>query len=511
MGRGSVWAVGIGAVVAAAAGVVLSTVLSVSDRAPNGGVGGSGIAVAGGRDDLTAGASDPSNSDGEAPPMPLVELDPGSPVGRIILAQIAAVRAQPRSAPAWYRLGLAYQASNDAALARECLERAARLEPTAPRPHYHLAMLAHHAGDLDGAIDSLRRVVEHAPTYAPAHVRLGEWHLERDEIDDAERAFLTARRVDATSTRAAVGLARIALCRERAGDAEAILAPLAAAGVVDPAVHRVRGIALRRLGRGEDAEATLARARRADPPIPDPWLAEIDAFRSDVRTRMEHAESLVRSGRAGQAIPILSALHRETPENTGILCNLAVAHRTAGEHDRSLALLEAELRRVPQSWQVHYTIALGRFIRLRSSDAAQPIDVGRLANIVPHVDAAIRLNPAHAPSLGLRGEIHEAVGDRTAAVEAYRRAAIADPENPQWLVRQGLAELADGRAERAAATLRRAVAAAPGDPTAMQALADALTACGQREEAMTLRRALERASPPGGMAPGGLVAEEWRR
>ncbi|HMN95985.1 MAG TPA: tetratricopeptide repeat protein [Phycisphaerales bacterium] len=407
------------------------------------------------------------------PPLPAVALDRTTAAGRVILAQVGAVREQPESPQAWYRLGLAYQASNDMLLARQCMEQAAEIDADAPRPRYHLALIADHAGEIERAMEAMEAALARAPRYAPGFVRLGEWHLERDDLDAAQASFERALELEPHSVRALAGVARVALGREDPEGAERVLAPAVRRGVSDPALHRAYGAALQRLGRDAEAEASLLVARRPERPLADPWLAEMDEFRVDVRTRMEQAEQLVRAGRAAQAVPLLLELRREQPENVGVVANLAVAYREAGDAPRAVALLERELRRTPGAWQLHYNLALLRYHRLPKQEPGERRTPEELAAIIPHVDAALRLNAAHAPSWALRGDLHAACGDHGAAAEAFRQAAISDPMNVEWLLRQGDAELAAGNREVAIATYRRAATLFPSAPAAARRLAEA--------------------------------------
>jgi curved DNA-binding protein CbpA len=84
----------------------------------------------------------------------------------------------------------------------------------------------------------------------------------------------------------------------------------------------------------------------------------------------------------------------------------------------------------------------------------------------------------------------EAVGNRAAAMAAFRGAAESDPSNPRFAVAASRMALEAGEAEEARTLAEQAVRAGPRDARSYEALGAALQAQGNAKEA---RRALERA------------------
>lgn len=447
------------------------------------------------------------------PPVPEGLLESDTPSSRVIGVALRDVRENGRDSAAWYRLALAYEANNASDLALECLREAVALDPSNARAWYHAALVREHGGDLDGAVADMERAVAAAPTYSPARWRLGDWRLDRDDVDGAAQAYSEALRLDPTSVRAVAGAARVA---QRRGDHAGVVSSLSAMtarGLDDPLVHQLLGHSLARIGRDAEAETSFARARRPATTPPDPWLAEIEPFRVDARAQFERAQQMVMTGRAAAAIPILEALVANDPDNAGLVCNLAAAHRLLGDLNRSATMLEDAVRRFPDSWQAHYNLALTTMTAWRSASGANGAGPpASLRFIADHADAAIRSNPAYAPAHALRGDVHTALGEFAAAADSYRAAAVAEPSNPAWQAQLGVAHLRAGAPGEAVSALRRASDLAPGDPSILTALADAMEADGRGPEAQVVRARAEammarlapgpRRAPPPDIAAG---------
>ena len=84
-----------------------------------------------------------------------------------------AVEADPRSAPAYYGLGLLYRERGDLDYARECLRRATDLAPQDVNTRYLLAMVLNDGGERPAAVAQLRYLLGRQPDHAPSHHLLG--------------------------------------------------------------------------------------------------------------------------------------------------------------------------------------------------------------------------------------------------------------------------------------------------------------------------------------------------
>ena len=199
---------------------------------------------------------------------------------------------EPSSIAAVGPLCLAYHADMFFDLAERCYELAATLEPGDWRWTYYRAVIQSERGGGQALVTNLHRVVERAPQFGPAWLRLGEAEFKAGRYDEAAKAWQKARDLPAegevtTSPRhvteiplsayASLGLARIALVR---GDFEAARTMLEAVSTATPhfgSALRLLAESYRRLGRQSDAERLVYRAGRLPPysAYADPVIDEL--------------------------------------------------------------------------------------------------------------------------------------------------------------------------------------------------------------------------------------------
>ncbi len=141
------------------------------------------------------------------------------------------------------RLATATDFSQIAALADA--DRAAAAEPCDVRSWWVRALVP-----WDGGRKRLDELVERFPHWGPARLRRGQFLLEENDVEAAEREFRAALARDPRSAEAHVGLGRVALAR---GDAAGAARAFEAACGLDPASHSaIAGLAT---ALGGDAQA----------------------------------------------------------------------------------------------------------------------------------------------------------------------------------------------------------------------------------------------------------------
>lgn len=116
-----------------------------------------------------------------------------------------------------------------------------------------IGLLRRGRGDAKGAVEALQQVPAYSALYAEARVELGDLALEARDVDLAERRFQEARKADATSFGASVGLAQVA---EAKRDLERSLAYWQESLVLRPDSAPARfklADTLAKLGRAEEA------------------------------------------------------------------------------------------------------------------------------------------------------------------------------------------------------------------------------------------------------------------
>jgi tetratricopeptide (TPR) repeat protein len=152
-----------------------------------------------------------------APPeIPLADLDPK--VAEVLEETRAAILKDPRSGPAWARLGRALLANElhwDLSLV--CFREAARLDPTDPRWPYFAGMSLVNLRRPEDALPELRRAVELGDREGEANpaprLYLAETLLSLEQFEAAETQFREALAAGPQNPRAHFGLGMLAYSR----------------------------------------------------------------------------------------------------------------------------------------------------------------------------------------------------------------------------------------------------------------------------------------------------------
>jgi tetratricopeptide (TPR) repeat protein len=141
------------------------------------------------------------------------------------------------------------------------------------------------------------------------------------------------------------------------------------------------------------------------------------------------------------------------------LCERARAENDAAPFDEADQQIEAVLRVEPcdpDAWTARGQLAVERWrfeaARSGAESAPDPATLG-------HYEKALACRPEHAPALQGMGWYLEQIGDHEGALDAYRRVAAADPDDPGVHLVLGTALMQTGRFDEAVASLERVVAA----------------------------------------------------
>ena len=202
-----------------------------------------------------------------------------------------AMRA-PSSIAAVGPLCLAYHADMLFDAAERCYEVAGALAPGEWRWTYYRAVIQSERGGGEALVANLREVVERAPQFGPAWLRLGEaefkagrynraadaWRKARDRPVESD-ASVSPRHVTETplSAYASLGLARVALVRGEFDAARQTLEQLLNTTPQFGSALRLLAESYRKLGREAEAERFVYRAGRVPPysPYADPVVDEL--------------------------------------------------------------------------------------------------------------------------------------------------------------------------------------------------------------------------------------------
>jgi tetratricopeptide (TPR) repeat protein len=156
------------------------------------------------------------------------------------------------------RLNRIADARHELTLARmpSILTSAAAIDAAAGR-------LARHAGDSAGAAEALTRRVRARPNDPAAHLDLADVYLDQDRLDEAFRELVAALLVDPSNGRAYAAMGRLELTRGRPDQATVALARALALTPGDFASRYALAMALKQLGRDDEAARELEAYRRA--------------------------------------------------------------------------------------------------------------------------------------------------------------------------------------------------------------------------------------------------------
>ena len=334
----------------------------------------------------------------ESPPEVLAErLDPE------IAAQLESLRGAVLEAPSdaghWAALGMAFEMAGRNGAAERCYRQAELLDPTEPRYPYYTALIRSVAGDLEGALTAMDRVLALDDGYVSAWLYRGQWLLDLGRVEEARDGYQHATVLDRGSHVAWVGLARSLLRLGEARQAIAIAEPLLQR-YRHPQVYQLLGLAYREVGDFDRARMALARARPG-PRVSwsDPWNQAKLAYEVGFGAGMRRAEFLLDRGRPAKAIELLEELREDRPDDVALLNNLSVAYGQTGRPELALQVLRESIERHPDYYPFHLNIANRYHER------------GEIERALEHLDRAIEPQSDTGLGLATEGELPER--DRT--------------------------------------------------------------------------------------------------
>ncbi|MDH5338565.1 MAG: tetratricopeptide repeat protein [Rubrivivax sp.] len=171
-----------------------------------------------------------------------------------------------------------------------------------------------------------------------AQAALGTLDLARGNYEDAIAALRTALKLDPAYPQAAVNLADLYRVRGLEKEAESVLRDALKANPASAAVNQALGLTLIRQQRVAEALAALGEAARLAP--------------QEARYAYVHAVALHDTGKAAEALRVLTRALEQDPYNRDVLLALGTYEREAGRVDaaRSRAKLLRELEPTSPQW-----------------------------------------------------------------------------------------------------------------------------------------------------------------
>lgn len=365
---------------------------------------------------IAGGCADVSPDPRDAGPIDLSAADPL--IAELLGELTAAVTDRPEDVPAWSRLAMACQANGLLEQAEHGYRRVLALDGERPRTWYRLAHVLARRGALPEAVVAADRALAIDDAPASVWASRGRWQLELGRLDDADASFDRAAALAPASVLPAIGRARVALQRGDSAAAVALLEPLVERDPADGYLAHLLGTALHGVGRHDEASELQFRADGAVPQADDPWLDELDAFRTGYDVVIASAQRLIVAGDGDGALAQLDQLRMARPEDVVVLNTVASAQQTAGRLDEAAATLQRAVELHP----AHDATHLNRSGVLLAQ--------GDLEAALAAAERAVELNPALGPAQLQLGRIHIRRGAHADAVDALAVAIERGVDDP---------------------------------------------------------------------------------
>lgn len=153
---------------------------------------------------------------------------------------------------------------------------AANKKQAAMEADFNAAKTAFDAGDFDGAIAGLQKVITALPTCAACYLSMGDAYNKKNDMTNAEAAYLKSIELDATKAAPYNALATIYNGQKKFDEAAKMsakaseLSEASGAGGDAGAVFN-QGVILFNQGKMADAEVQFSKATKLDPKMADAW------------------------------------------------------------------------------------------------------------------------------------------------------------------------------------------------------------------------------------------------
>lgn len=422
---------------------------------------------------------------------------------------IRAAELMPERADVQLRAAVVALAAGDFAAARTHAEAALAVDSTNIEAQIVNANALAGQRDPDAALKELDEAIAGAPADGRPYTSLGTLKAQAGNMAEAEAAFRKAVELDPKAANARLALAYFLLNQARLPEAEAALRDTLA---IDPdnrmanrmlAMHYLNqgkdteaAAPLTRLSQAGDSAATIALAdlhvRMNEPDKARPLYESLKDTRSGAGLAVARLAMLdYRAGNRDEAHKTLDGALASDPNNDILMSMQARWYLAEGRSDEALAITEKAVKAVPNSAVAHFT----RGIALASTGDPQ--------NATAEYKEAVRLNPrATAAQLQLSnlalsaGNYTEAAGHARdvlqvapGSAEAHLALAAAlvagrdftaagrelailrkeTPNDPAVLALSGRLLALQGKSGEAIAELDKALAAEPGNLSALTA------------------------------------------
>ena len=397
------------------------------------------------------------------PPPPVVDTAGFDPViAAAIEQERQRVLSTPNSADARGQMGMVLLAHDVHGPAGECFLQASALAPREPRWLYLLG-LAQLKDNPAAAATNFDRAVRLFPEdQLVPRVRLADTLLALGRTEEAEAQYRAILKREPNSARARLGLGKTVNARGLPAEAAELLSGATRDLSTRKAAHRLLVTVYQRLGRTQEAEqlARVLADMPADQSFPDPFLLEVQRFKTGEAAWIDIGDEWIKTGRLAEAADLLERTVQTYPKSDRAMFLLGRARYRLGDPAGAEAMLKRSIQLAPDSVEAHVQLGVVQLAQNRAKDAQ--LSFRQAIKAKPNVaEAWFNLG------LSLGSENH---ADSAAA---FREAIRLKPGFPEAYLALAVVLRADGKKQAAAQELRNALALRP-EETLRQKLVDQL-------------------------------------
>lgn len=352
----------------------------------------------------------------------------------MLLSSLGASQANRSEAERWFTQARQYFDKQDWEQSRSAAMQALKADPQLADAEVLLGLIASLQSHLAEAEQHLRRAVDLQPSNPQAHAYLAGVHLQQKRLTEAETGYRQVLKLNPGNSAALYNLGLIALLRNQPAQALPHFQQLRHQNPRDvPALMGLLETQLLLKQKTAARESAKQIERLLDPT--DPRLFQAATL---LALHQEYAS----------AIPILERLKATAPESFQVHYNLALACFRARQYDRAAQVLRS-LSDLDQLAEALNLLGQVEEQRNRPQEALEAFN--RAAGLEPR-NEQFRFDYAH--QLFQQGRIEK-------AAQAFHQGRLDFPQSWKMRVGLGASQYLSGQAEKAAQSLLEAVKIAP--------------------------------------------------
>ena len=357
------------------------------------------------------------------------------------------------------KLSRLYHANGFLNEAGRCYAGLASLEPTEPRwRHFHATILAGY-GEIEPAMLLWQRVVQLAPDFLPARLRLGDCQLKANQPAAAAATYTAVLQREPGNSYALLGLARLDYEAARWAEAQTKLETVVAQ------TNYVLGYDLivtlyERTGQAERAWA-IRRATKASGSFRDPPDAWLDTLMDDCFNSYQlalNAGFLARNGDPAQAVRLLERAIALAPDDVTAHFQLGTLSVAQGNYRVAREQLEHCIRLAPDFADGWAQLSALQFQGGDASAAARTLATG-----LEHCPTSPGLHLMRARDL-------QKIGANNEAIAAYRESIRLRPNEAEAYIGLAYLLIKLGRLDESVRILQQSLEVEPANPMVLSTL-----------------------------------------